>query len=83
MTIGKRHILTFLIMMWVITPMSNTAYADTQETTVYYCTGPNSKRYHKHKSCKGLKKCSGKIIKCTKLDAIHKGFTPCKYCYKK
>lgn len=35
--------------------------------SVYYCTGPKSKRYHIAKDCKGLEHCSGEIKKCSKL----------------
>jgi hypothetical protein len=51
--------------------------------SVYYCTGPKSKRYHIAKDCKGLEHCSGEIKKCSKINAINKGLTPCRYCYKK
>lgn len=50
---------------------------------VYICTGPQSKRYHKTKSCKGLSKCSDKILKVSVEEATDDyGRTPCGYCYK-
>ena len=51
------------------------------ETTVYICTGPNSKRYHKHSDCRGLGKCSGEIKAVTVSKAESMGRTPCKWCY--
>lgn len=50
---------------------------------VYICTGPQSKRYHKTKSCKGLSKCSTKIIQVSIEEATDDYYrTPCGYCYK-
>ena len=51
--------------------------------TVYYCTGPKAKRFHKSPYCKGLNKCSGRIVKCSKEEAKKKGFSPCRICYKR
>lgn len=56
-------------------------FAEAASSTVYYCTGPNAKKYHSSSSCKGLNKCSGKISKCTKAEAEKKGLTPCKICH--
>ncbi len=49
---------------------------------VYICTGPQSKRYHKSASCKGLRNCSREIKQVTLEQAkkLHK--TPCHICYK-
>ena len=52
------------------------------ETQVYICTGPSSKRYHRTSTCKGLVKCSKEVKKVTKSYAESKGKTPCKMCYK-
>lgn len=41
-----------------------------------------SKRYHKFASCKGLMKCSDKVIKVDIEKAKNMGRTPCGYCYK-
>ncbi|MDE6562209.1 MAG: hypothetical protein K2K75_12575 [Muribaculaceae bacterium] len=49
--------------------------------TVYYCTGPNAAKYHRSAKCRGLRKCSCSIVKCTKSEAQAKGFKPCKICY--
>ena len=53
-----------------------------QDTYVYMCTGPSSKRYHKTDKCKGLVKCSKEVVKVEKSYAESKGKTPCKMCYK-
>lgn len=59
----------------------NLQTGSTNESTVYICTGPNSKRYHSHSDCRGLGKCSGEIkeVSISKAESI--GRTPCKWCY--
>ena len=52
------------------------------DTYVYICTGPQSKRYHKTSTCKGLKSCSKEIKKITLEEAKKLNRTPCGYCYK-
>lgn len=54
---------------------------DKTEANVYICTGPQSKRYHKTSSCKGLSNCSGQIKKVTPEEAKKMNRTPCKICY--
>ncbi len=49
--------------------------------TVYICTGPSSKRYHKTSRCRGLNRCSGEVISVSKSKAEAQGKTPCKICY--
>lgn len=50
--------------------------------TVYICTGPQSKRYHKTPECRGLRSCS-KEIKAVSINYARKiGRTPCGYCYQ-
>lgn len=50
--------------------------------TVYICTGPQSKRFHKTSSCRGLNSCS-KEIKAMSIEQAKKiGRTPCSWCYK-
>ena len=51
------------------------------ENTVYVCTGPNSKRYHRHSDCRGLDRCSEEIEAVTVSKAQSMGRTPCKLCY--
>lgn len=48
---------------------------------VYYCTGPKAEKYHRSSRCRGLRKCSCPIVKCTESEARAKGFKPCKICY--
>lgn len=60
--------------------------AETRNTTgktVYVCSGKYAKRYHYSKSCKGLLKCSGRIITTTTADAIESGKTACRICVKR
>ena len=54
---------------------------EAKSQTVYYCTGPNAKKYHSTSRCRGLRKCSCRIVKCSKSEAQNKGFRPCKICY--
>jgi len=50
--------------------------------TVYICTGPQSKRFHKSPECRGLSSCS-KEIKAVSIETARKmGRTPCGWCYK-
>lgn len=46
-------------------------------TTVYICKGPNSKRYHYKKSCRGLKSCSTKLHEVSLTEARDIGRTLC------
>lgn len=59
---------------------ANTA-TTVQETYVYICTGPQSTKYHKTSTCKGLKRCSREVIKITLDKAKEMKRTPCKICY--
>ena len=52
------------------------------EQTVYICTGPQSKRFHKTSHCRGLNSCSGDILAVSLSKAKSLGRTPCKWCYK-
>lgn len=49
---------------------------------VYICTGPQSKRYHKTRNCRGLGSCSGEIKAVTLEYAKRIGRTKCGWCYK-
>ena len=53
------------------------------DTYVYICTGPQSAKYHKTSTCRGLDKCSKEIKKVTVKEARSIGRTPCGYCYKR
>lgn len=56
-------------------------FVEAKSQTVYYCTGPNDKKYHSSSHCRGLRKCSCRIVKCSKSEAQNKGFKPYKICY--
>lgn len=49
--------------------------------TVYICTGPKAKRFHAHRNCRGLNKCSAEIVAISLDKAQNNGYTPCKICY--
>lgn len=51
-------------------------------TYVYICTGPQSKRYHKTSTCRGLGSCSKEIKRVSLEKARSMGRTPCKWCHK-
>ena len=51
-------------------------------TYVYICTGPQSKRYHKASTCRGLSNCSKEIRRVSLEKARSMGRTPCKWCHK-
>lgn len=51
-------------MISVVSLESMYAFSNGNMESVYYCTGPNSKRYHIAKDCKGLEHCFGEIIRC-------------------
>ena len=52
-----------------------------RDPKVFICTGPQSKKYHKTRYCRGLESCSGRIIKIKREEAKKRGRTPCGFCY--
>lgn len=52
-----------------------------QNKTVYICTGPKAKVYHKYNDCRGLRNCSGDI-KAVSLEQAKKSRRACRICYK-
>lgn len=52
-----------------------------KDNIVYVCTGAHATKYHKHKNCKGLRNCKGKVVAVSINDAVTDGRTPCKICY--
>ena len=73
-----------LLAMALSTPLfcSNIANSVEGETQiVYICTGPQSKVYHKHSDCKGLRSCSKDIRKVTLDKAKSMKRRACKWCY--
>jgi hypothetical protein len=55
---------------------------DTQTEYVYLCEGPYSKVYHRSNECRGLSRCSTKIVKVTVAEAVKMGRRPCKIEYR-
>lgn len=64
-----------------ISALSTSSYMYVKQT-VYICTGPQSKRFHKTSHCRGLNSCSGDVVAVTISKATSLGRTPCKWCYK-
>ena len=52
------------------------------DSCVWICTGPRSRKYHNSKYCKGLRKCSGELKSISISEAESIGRKPCKNCYK-
>ena len=79
-TIGTIILTTALLFVPTGARMNAVHTDATQETYVYICTGPQSKRYHSKSNCRGLNSCSGSIEKVTltKAQSMHR--TPCKVC---
>ena len=50
-----------------------------KELQVYICKGPDSKRYHYTKECRGLKNCSTKIYEVTLSEAKKLERTLCRW----
>lgn len=48
---------------------------------VYICTGPKAKAYHKTDRCRGLNRCSGKVVSVSLEKAKQMGRRPCGICY--
>lgn len=53
---------------------------DTPEKKVYICTGPKAKVYHSTSKCKGLNRCSRKVI-AVSYEKIKGKRRACKTCY--
>jgi len=65
-----------------LTPTQKTELKkETVSYECYICTGGSSKRYHKHRDCRGLSNCGGSIIGMNKTDAINRDRTPCRICF--
>lgn len=61
------------------TRFTSTTFTTTKKTEglIYICKGPQSKRYHYKKSCRGLKPCSTKIFEVSLSKAKEMGRTLC------
>lgn len=53
---------------------------DAPEKKVYICTGPKATVYHATPKCKGLNRCSGKVI-AVSFEGIKGKRRACKICY--
>lgn len=72
----------FIAFTMILSPVSSGFQAPTiQKGKVYICTGPQSKRYHRTSSCRGLNSCSGDIKAVTLSYAKSIGRTPCGWCF--
>lgn len=54
-----------------------TAFTTSIDTNVYICKGPQSKKYHYKKDCRGLSRCSTDTYKVTLAEAKKIGRTLC------
>ena len=77
----KTLLLTLLMLAATGTVNDKTGIDSTKETYVYICTGPQSKKYHKTKGCRGLNRCSASIIQISLSKAKSMGRGPCGICY--
>lgn len=82
----KKLIFTIVVLLMTV-PMAvdagEPAAAPAKESsTMWVCGGPNSKRYHKTKDCRGLNRCSKTPQKMTLKECQKKGYTACRICVK-
>lgn len=63
-----------------IPKVGTTAQKSEEGDFVYICTGVNSETYHDRSNCKGLKHCSGEIVKVDVIEAIDYGRISCSLC---
>ena len=54
-------------------------YAGASSETVYICTGPYAEKYHSYPSCRGLNRCSGRVV-AQKYSKIKRMYSPCRIC---
>lgn len=71
-----------LLSLLLLSPAIDKAERTGTDGTVYICTGPKSKRYHRTSGCKGLNSCSESIKSVSLEYAKRIGRTQCKICYK-
>ncbi len=78
----KKLLLSLSTMLLLLLPVNGfTSQVQTKEQTVFICTGGKSKKFHATPKCRGLNRCSGRIIEITIEKAESKGRTPCRICY--
>lgn len=86
----KKLIITLILSLYAFIPVSSAGQkSETRcddmaiqyaSERVYICTGPKAKVFHRSRSCKGLKKCSGSIKAVSISDAKSMGRRACKIC---
>lgn len=76
----KSIVLLFSIFLLTSFSGINNDFKSTAQDTVYICSGPYAKKYHKTKKCRGLNNCSG-VVKEIKLDIALRTKTSCNICY--
>ena len=54
---------------------------ENSSSTVYICTGPKAKVYHSISTCRGMSRCSEKVIPVTLAQAEKMGRRECKICW--
>lgn len=71
-----------LLMLVLATPAAGFSTEVETDVTgmVWICGGPKSKRYHSHKDCPGLRRCSKTPRKIALSEAKERGYTPCRKC---
>lgn len=80
-----KTLLVTLLLSCTFLSFGNDEKQDVKKTSieyVYVCNGPSATKYHKTKNCRGLSRCSTNIEKISKSDAVKKGRSACKICYK-
>ena len=71
----------YLAIFALTTLLSSNAVNIEGDGSVYICTGPKAKAYHRTDRCSGLNRCSGDIVSVSLEKAKQMGRTPCKKCY--
>lgn len=61
--------------------IANANAAQPQTAKVLICNSSSSYAYHSY-TCSGLKRCTHSVLSITKADAVSRGRTACKICYK-
>ena len=74
------HIIMKHFLLAIILAISASS-CGSSDSSVYICTGPYSKAYHKTADCMGLSRCSGDIEGVTESEAIDEGRHKCHFCY--
>jgi hypothetical protein len=66
---------TLLIFLLTITLYSSAG------TKVFICDSPSAVAYHSSKNCRGLQKCTHRVLEVYETDAQNKNLRSCKVCY--